>query len=83
MRLGQRVQPECDGNSTLELEYIPEIQELLIQDRTMMELTTGRREDDVAEKMKGNLIYYLGIPKPGAPLMVVLMCFGQGVGTYI
>jgi len=36
------------------------------------------------EKEEKNLIYYTeGFPKLGAPLMVVLVCFAQGVGTYL
>ena len=31
---------------------------------------------------KSNLLHE-GFPKLGAPLMVVLVCFAQGVGTYL
>ena len=41
-----------------------------------------RDGDDIASK-KVNIICYLGIPKLGGPLMVVLVCFAQEIGTYL
>ena len=45
-------------------------------------LTQGCRQD--VEDVRGkNLIYYLRDFQTRAPLTVVLVCFAQGVGTYL